>query len=71
MLTKILLPLIGGIALFIYGIHITSNGIQKALAQNLKRILEKATSNPVMGVLLGFLVTSIIQSSSATTVNCC
>lgn len=68
MITKIILPLIGGIALFIYGIQITSNGIQKALAQNLKRILEKATSNPVFGVLLGFIVTSIIQSSSATTV---
>lgn len=68
MLTKIIFPLVGGIALFIYGIHITSNGIQKALAQNLKKILEKATSNPVIGVLLGFIVTSIIQSSSATTV---
>jgi phosphate:Na+ symporter len=67
-LTKIILPLIGGVALFIYGIQITSNGIQKALAQNLKKILEKATSNPVIGVILGFVVTSIIQSSSATTV---
>lgn len=68
MLTKVILPLLGGIALFIYGIHIASSGIQKALAQRLKKILEKATSNPIMGVLLGFLITSIIQSSSATTV---
>jgi len=65
---KVILPLIGGIALFIYGIHITSEGIQKALAQKLKNILEKTTSNPVMGVILGFIVTAIIQSSSATTV---
>ena len=68
MITKIVLPLIGGIAIFIYGIQITSNGIQKALAQNLKKILEKATSNPIIGVILGFIITSIIQSSSATTV---
>lgn len=68
MFIKVILPLIGGIAIFIYGIHITSEGIQKALAQKLKNILEKTTSNPVFGVLLGFLVTAIIQSSSATTV---
>ncbi|MGB9843114.1 MAG: Na/Pi cotransporter family protein [Caldisericia bacterium] len=68
MFLKVFLPLIGGIALFIYGIHITSEGIQKALAQKLKNILEKTTSNPIMGVLLGFIVTAIIQSSSATTV---
>jgi len=65
---EVILPLIGGIALFIYGIHITSDGIQKALAQKLKNILEKTTSNPIMGALLGFIVTAIIQSSSATTV---
>jgi len=65
---EVILPLIGGIALFIYGIHITSDGIQKALAQKLKNILEKTTSNPVMGALLGFIVTAIIQSSSATTI---
>ncbi len=68
MLTKVILPFVGGVALFIYGMHITSSGIQKALAQKLKLILEKTTSNPVMGVLLGFIVTSLIQSSSATTV---
>lgn len=68
MFLKVILPLVGGIALFIYGIHITSEGIQKALAQKLKNILEKTTLNPIMGVLLGFIVTAIIQSSSATTV---
>lgn len=68
MFLKVILPLIGGIALFIYGIRIASEGIQKALAQKLKNILEKTTSNPVMGVLLGFIITAIIQSSSATTV---
>ncbi|HOK17723.1 MAG TPA: Na/Pi cotransporter family protein [Caldisericia bacterium] len=68
MLLEVIFPLIGGIALLIYGIHITSDGIQKALAQRLKNILEKTTSNPLIGVLLGFIITAIIQSSSATTV---
>lgn len=68
MFLKIILPLIGGISLFIYGIHIASEGIQKALTQKLKNILEKSTTNPVIGVILGFVVTAIIQSSSATTV---
>lgn len=68
MFLKIILPLIGGISLFIYGIQITSEGIQKALAQKLKNMLEKSTSNSVIGVILGFVVTAIIQSSSATTV---
>ncbi len=68
MIADIVLELVGGIALFIYGIHLASDGIQKAASENLRKFLEKATSNPIIGVFIGFLVTAVIQSSSATTV---
>lgn len=68
MFVNVTLELIGGIALFIYGIHLASEGIQKAASENLRIFLEKATSNPVIAVFIGFLVTAVIQSSSATTV---
>jgi len=68
LIANIILELVGGIALFIYGIHLASDGIQKAASENLRIFLEKATSNPVIAVFIGFLVTAVIQSSSATTV---
>lgn len=62
------LGLIGGLALFLYGMSIMGNGLEKLGGGKLEKILESLTSNPVKGVLLGALVTAIIQSSSATTV---
>lgn len=60
--------LLGALGFFIYGMKIMSEGIQKAAGQNLRRILGIMTRNRFTGVLTGFSVTSIIQSSSATTV---
>ena len=62
------LSMIGGLALFLYGMHLMGEGLSKASGGKLERILEKLTSNPIKAVLLGAGVTAIIQSSSATTV---
>lgn len=64
----IILGLAGGLGLFIYGMQIMASGLQKTAGNSLKRILEVLTKNKLLGVLLGFGVTAIIQSSSATTV---
>lgn len=63
-----ILMLLGSLALFIYGMKIMSEGIQKAAGQGLRQILGSMTSNKIKGIFTGFLTTSIIQSSSATTV---
>ena len=62
------LSLIGGLALFLYGMHVMGGGLEKLSGGKLERILEKLTSNPLKAVLLGAGVTAVIQSSSATTV---
>lgn len=62
------LKMIGGLALFLYGMNVMGEGLTKASGGKLERILEKLTSNPVKAVLLGAGVTAVIQSSSATTV---
>lgn len=62
------LQLIGALGFFIYGMKVMSEGIQKAAGQNLRNILSIMTRNRFLGVFTGFSVTSIIQSSSATTV---
>mgnify|MGYP000877681319 CR=1 FL=1 len=62
------LSLIGGLALFLYGMQMMGDGLKKASGGKLEMILEKLTSNKLMAVLLGAGVTAIIQSSSATTV---
>lgn len=62
------LSLIGGLALFLYGMEIMGSGLEKLGGGKLERILERLTSSPIKGVLLGAGVTAIIQSSSATTV---
>ncbi len=62
------LSLLGGLALFLYGMSVMGNGLEKQSGGKLERILEKLTSTPVRGVLLGAAVTAVIQSSSATTV---
>lgn len=58
----------GGLGLFLYGMKLMSDGLENVAGEKLKGILEKITSNKVMGVLVGTIVTAIIQSSSATTV---
>lgn len=63
-----LLTMIGGLALFLYGMNAMGDGLAKMAGGKLERILERLTSNPIMGVILGFFVTAVIQSSSATTV---
>ena len=62
------LSLIGGLALFLYGMHVMGAGLEKMSGGRLERILENLTSNPLKAVLLGAGVTAVIQSSSATTV---
>ena len=58
----------GGLGMFLYGMHIMASGLQKCAGNKLKHILEILTRNKLMGILLGAIVTAIIQSSSATTV---
>lgn len=65
---NITITLLGGLALFLYGMKIMSEGLQSATGDGLKNILWKATNNRFKGVLTGFTITAIIQSSSATTV---
>lgn len=64
----ILIELIGGLAMFMYGMELTSDGIQRAAGERLQRTVNFMTRNRVMAVLTGTLVTIIIQSSSATSV---
>ena len=62
------LTMVGGLALFLYGMNLLGDGLSKASGGRMERILEKLTSNPIKAVLLGAGVTAVIQSSSATTV---
>lgn len=62
------LSLLGGLALFLYGMNVMGGGLEKVSGGKLERILERLTSNPLKAVLLGAGVTAVIQSSSATTV---
>lgn len=64
----ILFPLLGGLGLFLYGMTIMSEGLEKSAGNKLEKIIEKISGNVVVGVFVGALVTMIIQSSSATTV---
>ena len=63
-----LLSMIGGLALFLYGMHILSDGLEKLSGGRLERVLEHLTNNRLKAVLLGAGVTAVIQYSSATTV---
>lgn len=65
---NMLVQLVGGLGLFLYGMKIMGDGLENAAGEKLKRVLEKVTSNRFLGVLIGALVTAVIQSSSATTV---
>ena len=65
---QMIVTLLGGLAVFIYGMNLMSDGLQKAAGDKMRNILGMLTKNPVMGVLAGALVTAVLQSSSATTV---
>lgn len=65
---QILFGLFGGLAIFIYGMNLMSESLQKAAGEKMKTILALLTRNPVFGVLAGALTTAVLQSSSATTV---
>lgn len=65
---KIAFGLIGGLALFLYGMNGMSDSLQKVAGERMKKILGLLTKNPVFGALAGMLVTAVLQSSSATTV---
>lgn len=65
---KICFGLIGGLALFLYGMNTMSDALQKTAGERMKKILSFLTKNPIMGALAGALVTAVLQSSSATTV---
>ncbi len=62
------LTLVGALGMFLYGMKIMSEGLQKAAGDRMQKILSSMTNNRVMGVLTGVLITALIQSSSATTV---
>lgn len=63
-----IMGLLGGLALFLYGMQMMSQGLENAAGDKMKQILEKLTSNRFLGVLVGAVITAVIQSSSATTV---
>ena len=63
-----IIQLLGGLAMFLYGIELMGDGLKNSSSAILKRVLEKVTGNVIMGVLTGALVTAVIQSSTATIV---
>lgn len=65
---RVIFEMLGGLGIFLYGIKTMRYGLQKSNGQKLKLILDQATTNPFKAVLVGLFVTSIIQSSSATSV---
>jgi len=65
---QMIMTLIGGLAMFIFGMNFMSDGLQKCAGEKMKTILGMLTKNPLLGVLAGALVTAVLQSSSATTV---
>jgi len=68
LMRELVFGVVGGLALFIYGMNLTSEGLKKAAGERLRKILETVTKSPFMGVLAGTVVTALIQSSTATTV---
>lgn len=65
---NIVIPFVGGLGMFIYGMQIMAQGLENAAGNRMKSLLEVLTKNKMMGVLLGAVITAVIQSSSATTV---
>ncbi len=65
---QMIMTLLGGLAMFIYGMNLMSDGLQKTAGEKMQQILALLTKNPLLGVLAGALCTAVLQSSSATTV---
>ncbi|WBW98029.1 Na/Pi cotransporter family protein [Oceanirhabdus sp. W0125-5] len=65
---SMILALVGGLGLFLYGMKVMGDGLQNLSGDKMKAVFEKITSNPILGVMTGAFVTAVIQSSSATTV---
>lgn len=65
---QVVTTLLGGLAVFIFGMNLMSEGLQKAAGDKMRNILSMLTANPVLGVLAGAVTTAVLQSSSATTV---
>ena len=65
---SIIIPFVGGLGMFIYGMQIMAQGLENAAGSKMKSLLEALTRNKFMGVMLGALITAVIQSSSATSV---
>ena len=63
-----IIQLLGGLAMFLYGIELMGDGLKNSSGATLKKVLEKVTGNVLMGVITGALVTAVIQSSTATIV---
>ena len=65
---ELVLSILAGVGLFLYGMNLMSDGLQKVAGQKMRDVLEKLTKSSIMGLLLGIVFTGIIQSSNATTV---
>lgn len=65
---RILFLFAGGLGMFLYGLNIMAEGLEKAAGKRMKNLLSRLTSNKYLGVLVGLVITTVIQSSSATTV---
>ena len=65
---EMLFKFIGGLGMFLYGMNVMADGLQKSAGGKMKQLLGVLTSHRLLGVLVGALVTAVIQSSSATTV---
>ena len=65
---SIIIPFVGGLGMFIYGMQIMAQGLENAAGGRMKSLLEALTKNKLFGVMLGAFITAVIQSSSATTV---
>lgn len=65
---RLIPALLGGLAIFVYGMNMLGEGLQKSAGEKLRNVVALLTSNPIMGILVGAVVTCLIQSSSATTV---
>lgn len=65
---NIVIPFVGGLGMFIYGMQIMAQGLENAAGSRMKTLLEALTKNKFLGVILGAVITAVIQSSSATTV---
>jgi phosphate:Na+ symporter len=63
-LLQIIFGILGGLGIFLYGLFILSSGFKKIYSKEIKKILENLTRKPIYGAFTGFLVTSIVQSSS-------